>query len=163
MQFHEKAVSLCPILEYYAHMIRCIHSILLLFALLIGSAGMNYVQAANVTLTLRASPSIGGRVQLPSGTWSNASNGTVSQSVVSGKTVLIQAQASTGYTFSRWNDNNTNASRGIQITSNKTYTAYFSPNPVTLTVTSNNTNYNYSKRDHLQRLLYKRSGETMKL
>ncbi len=117
------------------------HRIVLLFVLLIGSAGMNYVQAANVTLTLTASPAAGGRVKLPSGTWSTASNGTISQSVVSGKTLQIQAEAFSGYTFSKWSDNNTNATRAIQITSNKTYTAYFIPNTVTLTVTSNNTNY----------------------
>jgi hypothetical protein len=46
MLFHEKAVLLCPNLEYYAHMVRRIHSIILLIALLIGSAGMNYVRAA---------------------------------------------------------------------------------------------------------------------
>ena len=46
MLFHKKAVLLCPNLEYSAHMVRRIHSILLLLALLIGSAGMNYVQAA---------------------------------------------------------------------------------------------------------------------
>ncbi|MBO5553033.1 MAG: leucine-rich repeat protein [Paludibacteraceae bacterium] len=122
-------------------MLRRIHSILLLLVLLIGGAGMNYVQAANVTLTLTASPAAGGRVKLPSGTWSTASNGTVSQSVVSGKALQIQAEAFSGYTFSKWSDNNTNATRAIQITSNKTYTAYFIPNSVTLTVTSNNTNY----------------------
>ena len=122
-------------------MMRRAHRIVLLFVLLIGSAGMNYVQAANVTLTLTASPAAGGRVKLPSGTWSTASNGTVSQSVVSGKTLQIQAEAFSGYTFSKWSDNNTNATRAIQITSNKTYTAYFIPNKVTLTVTSNNTNY----------------------
>ena len=37
---------MCPNLEYYAPMPRRIHSILLLFALLIGGAGMNYVRAA---------------------------------------------------------------------------------------------------------------------
>ena len=122
-------------------MMRRAHRIVLLLALLIGCVGMNYVQAANVTLTLTASPAAGGRVKLPSGTWSTASNGTVSQTVVSGKALQIQAQAFSGYTFSKWNDNNTNATRAIQITSNKTYTAYFIPNSVTLTVTSNNTNY----------------------
>ena len=121
--------------------IRRVHSILLLLALLLGGAGMNYVQAANVTLTLTASPAAGGRVKLPSGTWSTATNGTVSQTVVSGKVLQIQAQAFSGYTFSKWNDGNTNATRVIQITSNKTYIAYFIPNSVTLTVTSNNTNY----------------------
>ena len=113
---------------------RRIHRMILFFALLIGAAGMNYVQAANVTLTLTASPAAGGRVKLPSGTWSTASNGTVSQSVVSGKALQIQAEAFSGYTFSKWSDNNTNATRGIQITSNKTYTAYFTPNKVTLTL-----------------------------
>jgi len=36
---------LCPNLEYYAHMVRRMHRIVLLIALLIGGAGMNYVHA----------------------------------------------------------------------------------------------------------------------
>ena len=98
---------------------RGLHRLLIITLMLMG-VGARYVQAANVTLTLTASPAAGGRVKLPSGTWSTASNGTVQQSVVSGKTLQIQAQAFSGYTFSKWSDNNTNATRAIQITSNKT-------------------------------------------
>ena len=118
-------------------MVRRIHSIVLLLALLVGGVGMNYVQAANVTLTLTASPAKGGRVKLPSGTWSTATNGTVSQTVVTSKSLPIQAEAFTGYTFSQWSDGNKNATRAVQLTSNKTYTATFIPNKVTITATCN--------------------------
>ena len=46
MLFHKKAVPLHWILKLYVHMMRRIHSIILLFVLLIGGAGSNYVQAA---------------------------------------------------------------------------------------------------------------------
>ena len=118
-------------------MLRRVHSIILLLALLVGGVGMNYVQAANVTLTLTASPAKGGRVKLPSGTWSTATNGTVSQTVVTSKSLPIQAEAFTGYTFSQWSDGNKNAVRAVQLTSNKTYTATFIPNKVTITATCN--------------------------
>ncbi len=120
---------------------RRIHSILLLFVLLIGGAGMNYVQAANVTLTLTASPAAGGHVRIANGSWTTSTNGTTSRSVVQSTPTSIYAQAASGYTFSKWNDGNKNATRAVQITKNTTYTAYFIPNSVTLTVTSNNTNY----------------------
>ena len=120
---------------------RRIHSILLLFVLLIGGAGMNYVQAANVTLTLTASPAAGGHVRIANGAWTTSTNGTTSRSVVQSTPTSIYAQAASGYTFSKWNDGNKNATRAVQITKNTTYTATFIPNTVTLTVTSNNTNY----------------------
>ena len=120
---------------------RRIHSILLLFVLLIGGAGMNYVQAANVTLTVTASPAAGGQVRIANGSWTTSTNGTTSRSVAQSTPMNISAQAASGYTFSKWNDGNTSATRAVQITKNTTYTAYFIPNSVTLTVTSNNTNY----------------------
>ena len=122
-------------------MLRRIHSILLLLALLIGGAGMNYVQAANVTLTVTASPAAGGQVRIANGAWTTSTNGTTSRSVAQSTPMNISAQAASGYTFSKWSDNNTNATRAVQITKNTTYTAYFIPNSVTLTVTSNNTSY----------------------
>ena len=122
-------------------MLRRIHSILLLLALLIGGAGMNYVQAANVTLTVTASPAAGGQVRIANGAWTTSTNGTTSRSVPQSTPMNISAQAASGYRFSQWNDGNTSANRPVQITKNTTYTATFIPNTVTLTVTSNNTNY----------------------
>ena len=122
-------------------MIRRIHNIILLLALLVGCAGMNYVQAANVTLTVTASPAAGGQVRIANGSWTTSTNGTTSRSVAQSTPISISAQAASGYTFSQWNDGNKNATRAVQITKNTTYTATFIPNTVTLTVTSNNTNY----------------------
>lgn len=120
------------------HMTRRIHRIILLFALLIGGAGMNYVEAAKVTLTVQASPSSYGQVRIGTNAWSSSTQ----QQTATGAKPTISAQANSGYRFTKWNDNNTNASRQITIgNSNVTYTAYFEPNTVTLTVTSNNTNY----------------------
>ena len=120
---------------------RRIHRIVLLFVLLLGCAGMNYVEAANVTLTVTASPAAGGQVRIANGSWTTSTNGTTSRSVAQSTPMGISAQAASGYTFSQWNDGNKNASRAVQITKNTTYTATFIPNTVTLTVTSNNTNY----------------------
>ena len=122
-------------------MIRRAHRIVLFFALLVGGAGMNYVQAANVTLTVTASPAAGGQVRIANGSWTTSTNGTTSRSVAQSTLMSISAQAASGYTFSQWNDGNKDATRAVQITKNTTYTAYFIPNSVTLTVTSNNTNY----------------------
>ena len=123
------------------HMMRRAHRIVFLFVLLLGCAGMNYVQAANVTLTVTASPAAGGQVRIANGSWTTSTNGTTSRSVAQSTPMGISAQAASGYTFSQWNDGNKNASRAVQITKNTTYTATFIPNTVTLTVTSNNTNY----------------------
>lgn len=123
------------------HMMRRAHRIVLLLVLLLGCAGMNYVQAANVTLTVTASPAAGGQVRIANGSWTTSTNGTTTRSVAQSTPMGISAQAASGYTFSQWNDGNKNASRAVQITKNTTYTATFIPNTVTLTVTSNNTNY----------------------
>ncbi len=119
-------------------MMRRIHRIVLLFVLLLGCAGMSYVQAAKVTLTVQASPSSYGQVRIGTNAWSSSTQ----LQTATGAKPTISAQANSGYRFTKWNDNNTNASRQITIgNSNVTYTAYFEPNTVTLTVTSNNTNY----------------------
>ena len=120
------------------YMTRRLHRIVLLLALLVGGAGMNYVQAAKVTLTVQASPSSYGQVRIGTNAWSSSTQ----LQTATGAKPTISAQANSGYRFTKWNDNNTNASRQITIgNSNVTYTAYFEPNTVTLTVTSNNTNY----------------------
>ena len=62
------------------------------------------------------------------------------------------AIANYGYHFTHWQDNNTDNPRTVQVTQNKTYTAYFDYDQFTLTVQSDNTtqgnvsgsgNYNY--------------------
>ena len=122
-------------------MLRRIHSILLLIALLIGSVGMNYVQAAKVVLTVRANNGAYGKVRIGNNAWSGT-NGQVSVATTSGTSFQISAQANTGYRFSKWNDNITSATRTIKVpTSNTTYTATFVVATYTITAASNNTNY----------------------
>lgn len=53
--------------------------------------------------------------------------------------IAISAVANYGYHFTRWNDNDTNSVRTVQVTQNKTYTAYFDYNQYQLTVASANT------------------------
>ncbi len=122
-------------------MLRRVHSIIILFALLVGSAGINYVQAAKVVLTVRANNGAYGKVRIANNAWSGT-NGQVQIATTSGTSVQISAQANTGYRFSKWNDNNTSATRTIKVpTTNTTYTATFVVATYTLTVSSNNTNY----------------------
>ena len=49
-------------------------------------------------------------------------------------TKTITATPKEHYHFVQWNDGDTNASRTITVTENKTYTATFAPNPYTITV-----------------------------
>ena len=67
------------------------------------------------TLTLSASPSNGGTVA-GGGQYNN------------GASASISATANSGYTFSRWSDGNTNASRSVVMDSNKTLSAIFTAN-----------------------------------
>lgn len=57
----------------------------------------------------------------------NTTMGTVSGggTFTAGSTTTISATPKEGYRFVRWNDNNTQPSRNITVTSNATYTAYF--------------------------------------
>ena len=66
--------------------------------------------------------------------------------------VTISATSNYGYHFTHWQDNNTDNPRTVQVTQNKTYTAYFGYDQFALTVQSDNTtqgnvsgggNYNY--------------------
>ena len=66
--------------------------------------------------------------------------------------ITISASANYGYHFTHWQDNNTDNPRTVQVTQNKTYTAFFDYDQFTLTVQSDNTtqgnvsgsgNYNY--------------------
>ena len=86
-----------------------------------------------------------------------SNNNTMGQ-VTGGDTVLyldsvtIGATSNYGYHFAHWQDNNTDNPRTVQVTQNKTYTAYFGYEQFALTVQSDNTvqgyvsgggNYNY--------------------
>ena len=66
--------------------------------------------------------------------------------------ITISATSYYGYHFTHWQDNNTDNPRTVQVTQNKTYTAYFDYDQFTLIVQSDNTtqgnvsgggNYNY--------------------
>lgn len=73
-----------------------------------------------------------------------SNNNTMGQ-VTGGDTVLyldcitISATSNYGYHFTHWQDNNTDNPRTVQVTQNKTYTAYFGHDQFTLTVQSANT------------------------
>lgn len=69
-------------------------------------------EPTKATITLNVSPSGGGTV-----------SGGGSYDI--GSTVSISAVAASGYTFVRWNDGNTNATRNVSVSSNVTYTAIF--------------------------------------
>ena len=72
---------------------------------------------AKHTITVIANPSEGG-ITSGSGTYK------------SGTTITISATAKNGYTFNGWSDGNYPASRTVEVTSDKTYTANFaSPTP----------------------------------
>ncbi len=68
-------------------------------------------------LTLTSSPTAGGTV-------------TGGGSYESGKSVTISASANLGYTFVKWSDGNTSASRTITVSGNRSLTAYFELKPV---------------------------------
>ena len=64
------------------------------------------------TLSLTASPAEGGSVS-GAGTYE------------AGASVSIQATANSGYTFTRWSDGDTNASRSVTVNNDLTLTAEF--------------------------------------
>ena len=55
-----------------------------------------------------------------------------------GDYAVLRATPKTGYQFSHWNDYNTDNPRTVEVTGNKTYTAYFTPKSYQITVQSNN-------------------------
>lgn len=71
----------------------------------------------------------------------STTKGTVSGggTYVYGKTATIKATPKTGYSFSKWSDGNTSASRTVTVSGDKTYTAYFTANKYTISVSSANT------------------------
>ncbi|MBR0176244.1 MAG: choice-of-anchor J domain-containing protein [Bacteroidales bacterium] len=54
-----------------------------------------------------------------------------------GSSVTLTANANTGYTFSQWNDGNTQNPRTVTVSGDATYTAQFTQDSYTLTVTAN--------------------------
>lgn len=120
-------------------MVRCAHRIVLLFVLLIGGAGMNYVEAANAQIIVKTTPSGYGTVKAGNSSY----QATVTVSAVVGGKLTLYAKPNTGYKFVKWEDNSTAATRTVTVPNAKTttYTATFAVATYTLTVTSNNTNY----------------------
>ena len=57
----------------------------------------------------------------------------------SGEQTTISANPNTGYDFVQWDDGDTNATRTITVTANKTYTATFAPKTITVTLDDNYT------------------------
>jgi len=58
-----------------------------------------------------------------------------------GATATLTASAAEGYTFQRWNDGNTQATRTVTVMGDVIYTAYFVTNSYQITVTANNLAY----------------------
>ena len=88
------------------------------------SAGTCYTSSGTKTFTITVSAGTGGTV----------SGG--GSSLKFRSTTTIKATANTGYSFSKWNDGNTSASRTITVTGNATYTATFTKNSYTITVSA---------------------------
>lgn len=81
-----------------------------------GSCGSPSAPAEKFTVTLTASPSAGGSV-------------TGAGQYAKGSQVTIKAVANSGYTFTKWSDNDTNAQRTLTISGNVTLQAIFTANP----------------------------------
>lgn len=69
----------------------------------------------------------------------NTTKGTVTGtgSYKYGSTATIAATPKTGYSFSKWDDGNTNKSRTVTVSGNKTYTAYFTAHTYTVKYNGN--------------------------
>lgn len=80
-----------------------------------GSCNTPSAPAGKFTLTLTASPAAGGSV-------------TGAGQYAKGQQVTIKAVANSGYTFTKWSDNNTNAQRTLTLTSNLALQAIFTAN-----------------------------------
>ena len=80
-----------------------------------GSANSPAAPAEKFTLTLTASPSVGGSV-------------TGAGQYAKGAQATIKATAKSGYTFTRWSDGNTNAERTLTISGDLTLQAIFTAN-----------------------------------
>lgn len=80
-----------------------------------GSCNVPSAPAEKFTLTLTASPAQGGSVT-GAGQYAN------------GAQVTIKAVANSGYTFTKWSDNDTNAQRTLTITGDVTLQAIFTAN-----------------------------------
>lgn len=85
-------------------------------------------------LTVKSANSAQGKVKIGSGT----AAATATLSVGCSENVTIEAVPSTGYHFTKWNDNNTSNPRTVTMTAAATYTANFAVNTYTITVKTNN-------------------------
>ena len=72
----------------------------------------------------------------PSGAGTVTGGGTYTE----GSTITLTATANAGYTFSQWQDGNTQNPRTITVTANATYTATFTQDNYVITVSANPTN-----------------------
>ena len=72
----------------------------------------------------------------PSGAGTVTGGGTYTE----GSTITLTATANAGYTFSQWQDGNTQNPRTITVTANATYTATFTQDNYVITVNANPTN-----------------------
>ena len=81
---------------------------------------------ATYTITTVASPTAGGTIS-GSGTYTH------------GATATLEATANTGYSFRQWSDGVATNPRTVTVTSDATYTAEFTPNSYTITVTASPT------------------------
>ena len=114
-------------------MLRRVHSIILLLALLVGGVGMHYVQAAKYVITVRSNPATAGKVQVGSYT------ATTSQSYQypSPTTVTVKAIPNTGYKFVNWSNGSTSTASSISVNlannNGKTYVANFAIKTYTIT------------------------------
>ncbi|MBO7502188.1 MAG: hypothetical protein J6T32_03105, partial [Paludibacteraceae bacterium] len=121
--------------------------ILLLLALLIGSAGASYMQAAKAILAAKANNASYGRVRIGNGNWTTTQNASTSVTTATGQSHVLYASPFTGYHFVNWTNNiNTTTSTSTNLTVRVTttsalYTANFAINTYTITASPNNTNY----------------------
>lgn len=85
-------------------------------------------------LTVKSANSAQGKVKIGSGTAAT----TATLSVGCSENATMEAVPSTGYHFTKWNDNNTSNPRTVTMTAAATYTANFAINTYTITVKTNN-------------------------
>ena len=106
-----------------------------------GSWSDSKAQTHNVGLTADVNLSASFAIDQHTITLGPVTNGTIAQSGNGtynyGSTVTLTATPASHYHFEQWNDGNTNASRTITVTGDKTYTATFAIDQHTITVKTN--------------------------
>ena len=91
------------------------------------------------TITVATDPASGGGTA-----WiGTGGSGNTSEVVLSGKSVQINASpnSAAGYKFDKWNDNDTNTTRTVQVTSKVTYTARFVASDTSILVKKNGSDW----------------------